>query len=58
MPADRRAVLTVAIQAMAEPPALAWEEELAAKTGTTRRLIIALAAAYPRAPCDAVDAEP
>lgn len=55
--ADRRAVLTAAIQATAEPPALPWEEELAAKTGATRRFIAGLAAAYPTAPSDAVGAE-
>jgi hypothetical protein len=56
--ARRRATLTAAIQATAEPPALPWEEELAAKTGATRRFIAALAAAYPKAPLDAGDAEP
>lgn len=56
--ANRRAVLTAAIQATAEPPALPWEEELAAKTGATRRFIVALATAYATAPHDAVDAEP
>lgn len=55
---QRRAVLTAAIQATAEPPALPWEEELAAKTGATRRFIAGLAAAYPTAPSDALDAEP
>ena len=56
--ANRRAVLTAAIQATAEPPALPWEEELAAKTGATRRFIAALAAAYATAPSDAIKAEP
>ena len=51
--ANRRAVLTAAIQATAEPPALPWEEELAAKTGATRRYIAALAAAYATAPSNA-----
>ncbi len=56
--AQRRATLTTAIQATAEPSALPWEEELAAKTGATRRFIAALAKAYVTAPRDAVDAEP
>ncbi len=56
--AQRRATLTAAIQATAEPPALPWEEELAAKTGATRRFIAALAKAYATAPRDTVDAEP
>jgi superfamily II DNA/RNA helicase len=55
--ANRRAVLTSAIQATAEPPAQPWEEELAAKTGATRRFILALATAYPTAPRDALDAK-
>jgi superfamily II DNA/RNA helicase len=56
--AQRRATLTTAIQATAEPPALPWEEELAAKTGATQSFIAGLAKAYCTAPRDAVDAEP
>jgi hypothetical protein len=54
----RRNVLVAAIRARAEPPALPWEEALAAKTGVSRRLISALAAAYPGAPHDQADALP
>ena len=56
--AERRATLTAAIQATAEPAALPWEEELAAKTGATRHFIAALAVAYPTAPADATEAGP
>ena len=53
----RRATLTAAIKSSAEPPALPWEEELAARTGATRGFIAALANSYAAAPRDAVDAE-
>lgn len=56
--AGRRATLVAAIRARAEPPALPWEEALAAKTGVSRRLITALAQAYPGAPHDQPDALP
>ena len=55
--AKRRATLTAAIKSSAEPPALPWEEELAARTGATRGFIAALANSYAEAPRDAVDAE-
>ena len=54
---QRRATLTTAIQATAEPPALPWEEELAAKTGATRRFIAPIAM-LPHSARDAVDTEP
>ena len=54
----RRNALVAAIRARAEPPALPWEEALAAKTGVSRRLISALAGAYPGAPHDQPDALP
>ena len=47
---QRRVTLTSAIQATAEPPALPWEEELAAKTGATRGFIAVLAKAYAAKP--------
>ena len=56
--AQRRATLTAAIRARAEPPAQPWEEELAAKTGATRKFIGQLATAYPSAPHDAAEAQP
>lgn len=54
----RRIALVAAIRARAEPPALPWEEALAAKTGVSRRLISSLAAAYPAAPHDQAEALP
>lgn len=54
----RRTALVAALQARAEPPAQPWEETLAAKTGVSRRLITALAQAYPSAPHASPDALP
>lgn len=54
----RKASLTTALLSAAKPPALPWQEELAAKTGASSAFISGLAAAYPTAPFEEADAKP
>jgi superfamily II DNA/RNA helicase len=54
---QRKAILLDKITQREEPPSLPWQEELAAKTGTTAAFIVRLAAAYEGAPFNSPDAD-
>jgi superfamily II DNA/RNA helicase len=55
--ASRKATLTAVLQAAAPPPSLPWQEELAAKTGASSKLIVKIASNYSDAPKTSVDAQ-
>lgn len=54
----RQGMLEAALAAREKPPALPWQEELAAKVGAPVAFINKVAQAFPEAPLDAVEATP
>lgn len=54
---QRKAILLDKIVNREEPPSLPWQEELAAKTGTSAGFIVRLAGAYEQAPFDSSEAD-
>lgn len=55
--AQRKATLLDKIATQEEPPSLPWQEELAAKTGTSTAFIVRLAVAHEDAPLDSPDGD-
>ncbi len=54
---QRKLTLLDRIATQEEPPSLPWQEELAAKTGTSTAFIVRLVAAYEDAPVDSPDGD-